>query len=124
MAAEQTGTNALLSETAVQELLAQTTNLEGVKQVLFTLHNPALTKEHSVTKLWEDLEETYEKGGDVYGMRNLHPISFALLHGKNVWSVEGFPGRNDKHGYVVCTSGHAHQVLNRARAILAETQSE
>jgi hypothetical protein len=48
--------------------------MEDVIKAVCALHCPEAVKQGMVYEVWEDGEVTLTKGGELYGMRNLHMI--------------------------------------------------
>lgn len=53
-------------------------NTQEIKDKLLTFHKPDAWKQSMVYSVWEDGEITLEKGGELFGARNLHCIQPGL----------------------------------------------
>ena len=83
------------------------------------LHNEKGHEKRSVTKLWEDGEITFEKGGDLYGMRHCHTIHMGLK-GVNV----PMPKQYNKHSFAYLTTRSAIKLRQRIFALYPEKVSK
>ena len=79
--------------------------LSELATVANALHDAELpSRLHSsdhVFKLWTDGEVTWQKGGSVYGMRNMHVRHFPMLPPGMIKPLE-FPEQCGEDGYVIC----------------------
>ena len=83
------------------------------------LHNKDGYKKRTVIKLWEDGEITYEKGGDLYGMRHCHTIHMGI-EGINI----PMPKKYNKHSFAYLSERTAKKLHNRIYALYPEKVSK
>lgn len=62
-------------------------------------HAPEAKAQSMVYSVWEDGEITIEKGGSLFGQRNLHCV--APGHGCKAWDKNLFPMQNVLHGRIL-----------------------
>ena len=75
------------------------------------MHDASAVEEHHVYEVWEDGEITITKGGDLYGMRNLHVLRFGDIN-KAIPS-ESMPVQFGRHGCIqVKTDKEATEASN------------
>lgn len=83
---------------------------------LLALHNPSVTTTgEMVYSVWEDGEITLEKGGNLFGQRNLHCIAFG--NPSKALPFQEFPEQNSQHGRIFVID---HETALKAQAIVFE----
>ena len=74
---------------------------------LLSMHDATAVEDHMVYEVWEDGEITLTKGGDLYGMRNLHVQRYG--DESKALPFDSMPVRFGKHGCIqVRTSEEAY----------------
>lgn len=79
---------------------------EKIEALVNELHNPGLIKEHHVTRIWNDGEIDFQKGGKIYGMRSVFTDKVSL-------NAEGlsFPIQtNNEFSHAIVTSQDAERI--------------
>ena len=70
---------------------------DEIKTKLASFHKPDAWKSSMVWSVWEDGEVTLEKGGDLFGQRNLHVIHWGF---DKSLPKELFPAQEPHHARV------------------------
>ena len=86
---------------------------QEIRDLIAELHCPEARNNSMVYSVWEDGEVTLEKGGELFGLRNLHMIEPG---GKTPCPVDWFPIRNHdgSHGRVFAADKESAERLARA----------
>ncbi len=81
------------------------------------LHNPEAWKNPMVYSVWEDGEITIEKGGNLFGQRSLHCVSYMVA--KNPFPVDMLPVKNygNSHGRIFCDT---KEIAEKAHNLVLE----
>lgn len=70
------------------------------EEAILAHHCPEAKEQNMVYSVWEDGEICLEKGGDLFGQRNVHMI--ASGNPGKAWAKELFPVQNSTHGRIFC----------------------
>lgn len=77
------------------------------------LHNPEAWREPMVYSVWEDGEITLEKGGDLFGHRSMHWLTYGVSTDPLPYNV--MPWQNEfKHGRIFVDN---EEIAQKARKI-------
>lgn len=79
---------------------------EKRKAAIAVYHDPNAHQSSMVYSVWEDGEVTLEKGGELFGQRNLHCINPADPT-VTPWPIALFPMTNSAHGRILCTNNQS-----------------
>lgn len=88
---------------------------QPILKLISSLHQPEGWKSAMVYSVWEDGEITLEKGGELFGLRNLHQMEPPLLDNAAV-PISFMPVQDGKHARAYVIDREAALTLRNAIA--------